>query len=108
MSEAVTAHVGQGEPSPLEGASRRVLIVDDDVDMCELIAASMGKVFSVTWKTSVEEALVEIGLSDFDVVVTDLRMPRSSGLELCARVKERRPDVPVVWVDRDPSRTYLP
>ena len=87
---------GREDASPLEGGSRRVLVVDDDVNMCELIAASLAKHFSITWKTSVDEALAEVALTDFDVVVTDLRMPRSSGLELCSRVKERRPDVPVV------------
>ena len=32
---------GREDASPLEGGSRRVLVVDDDVNMCELIAASL-------------------------------------------------------------------
>jgi len=87
---------GSDAPAPLDDTSRRVLVVDDDASMCELIAASLGKSFRITWKTSAEEALAELSRADFDVIVTDLRMPKASGLELCAQVKERRPEVPVV------------
>ncbi|MEZ4299864.1 MAG: response regulator [Polyangiaceae bacterium] len=85
-----------GSAAPIDEASRRVLVVDDDPNMCELIAASLGKAFEIRYKTSVEQALAEVAATDFDVVVTDLRMPRMGGLELCARVKDQKPDVPVV------------
>ena len=57
----------------------RVLIVDDEQSMCELIEADMRmRGFTVSWHTSGEDALETLASSDWDVVLTDLRMP---GLE---------------------------
>ena len=77
--------------------SSRVLIVDDERNMCELLAADLGpRDFDVTWFTSAADALEELGHHDFDVVLTDLKMPGIDGLELCGRIAANRPDVPVI------------
>lgn len=52
----------------------------------------------MAWRTSGHDALDLLRAEDFDVVVTDLTMPGMTGLELCARVVENRPDVPVVVI----------
>jgi DNA-binding NtrC family response regulator len=76
---------------------RRVLIVDDDPSMCEMLEADLSRRgFSVCWKTSAEEGFAELGREDFDVVLTDVRMPGTGGIALCERVVSNRPDVPVV------------
>jgi DNA-binding NtrC family response regulator len=75
----------------------RILLVDDDRALCETLAIGLRKRdFAVSWKTSVEEALDTIDREDFDVVVTDLNMQGTSGLELCERVTAARRDLPVV------------
>ncbi len=75
----------------------RVLLVDDDRALCETLAAGLGRRgFEVCWRTSAEEALAAAAAEDFDVVVTDLNMPGTSGIELCSRLVENRADVPVV------------
>ena len=54
---------------------RRVLIVDDDRGVCELLKAGLGKRgFTVDWVTSGAEAFTRVRSEDFDVVVTDLNM----------------------------------
>jgi len=76
---------------------RRILIVDDDPSMCEMLEADLSRRgFSVCWKTSAEEGFAELGKEDFDVVLTDVRMPGTGGIALCERVVANRPDVPVV------------
>lgn len=82
--------------APIDVTARRVLVVDDDANMCELVAASLESRFTIVYKTSASEALEEIAAADFDAVLTDLRMPKMSGIELCGAIRERRPDVPVV------------
>src|SRR5262245_15895988 len=77
----------------------RVLIVDDDRSMCEMLEAALKRrSFECTWRTSAEEALRLVPNQEFDVVVTDLNMHGTTGLELCQHVVANRPDVPVVVV----------
>jgi two-component system response regulator HydG len=79
--------------------SGRILVADDDRSMCELLQAGLvRRGFEVTWRMSAAEALAAISEGDFDVIVTDLNMPGTNGLELCERVTANRPDVPVVVI----------
>ena len=76
-----------------------ILVVDDDAEMCALLVAALGKRgFAVTTRTSGDAALALLDDADFDVVVTDLNMPGTTGLDLCARVTSNRPDMPVVVI----------
>ncbi len=77
--------------------SGRVLIVDDERAMCEMIEADLRlRQFEPTWTTSPEEAWQRLKSENFHVLLTDLKMPKMSGTELCERVVANRPDVPVV------------
>jgi two-component system response regulator HydG len=79
--------------------SGRLLVVDDDPAMCELLTRGLGKKsFECRWRTSASEALSLLEAEPFDVVVTDLNMRTMNGLELCERVAANRPDVPVVVI----------
>jgi two-component system response regulator HydG len=75
----------------------RVLVVDDDRSMCELLDEGLRRRgFDVEPRTSAEEALVRSSQSRFDVVVSDLRMKGMDGLALCTKLVERDPDLPVI------------
>jgi two-component system response regulator HydG len=75
----------------------RVLLVDDDQALCEALEVGLrGRGFTVTWRTSADDALVLLESEDFDVVLTDLKMRGTNGIELCERVLGNRPDTPVV------------
>jgi len=76
----------------------RILIVDDDPDFCELVTKDLeDRGWDSAYATEAREVLempLDLGI---DVVLTDLRMPGSiDGIELCRRIVESRPDVPVV------------
>jgi two-component system response regulator HydG len=75
----------------------RVLLVDDDQALCDTLSAGLSKRgFAVEACLSAEEALSALGSSDFAVVVTDLNMRGTTGIELCERIVETRGDVPVI------------
>ncbi len=75
----------------------RVLIVDDDRNMCEMLDADLRlRGFACQWTTSPQEALRTLQSEPIHAVLTDLRMPGMSGTELCERIVANRPDVPVV------------
>src|SRR5580700_280175 len=77
----------------------RILIVDDDRAMCEMLEGALKRRgFDTASRTSADDALTLLATEDFDVIVTDLNMQGTSGLELCQQVVANRPDVPVVVV----------
>jgi two-component system response regulator HydG len=77
--------------------SAHVLLVDDDPDLCRLVAARLSeRGFDVIWRTSGEEALATLARTDLDAVVTDVRMDGMNGLELCERIVTNHPDLPVL------------
>jgi two-component system response regulator HydG len=78
---------------------RSVLIVDDDRAMCDLLEADLrDRGFEVATRTSGAEGLALLEERDFDVILTDLNMGGMTGIELCKRVAESRPDEPVVVI----------
>ena len=80
------------------GTSRgRVLFIDDDQALCETIDVGLRRRgFVVAWRTSATDAMAALELEPFDAVVTDLNLKGTSGIDLCSRVVEGRPDVPVI------------
>lgn len=75
----------------------RILVVDDEQGMCELIETDLRlRDFASAWFTSAQPAFDELCRSDFDAVLTDLKMPDMDGIEFCTRVVANRPDIPVV------------
>lgn len=75
----------------------KVLVVDDDKAMCELIDTTLTmKGYATTWCQSADEAYALLHEHDFDVVLTDVRMPGTTGLQLCQQITSSRPDIPVI------------
>jgi two-component system response regulator AtoC len=77
----------------------RLLVVDDDRGMVELLAEDLGRRgFAVSWRTSPDDALSLLHAEDFDAVVTDMNMKGMNGLELCEKIVSARPDTPVIVI----------
>jgi len=74
-----------------------ILIVDDERNMCELIQTDLRmRDFAARWCTSADEALGQLHHEGFDAVLTDVRMPGTSGLQLCEQIATNWPEMPVV------------
>ena len=77
----------------------KVLIVDDDTSMCELLAEGLVQHgFEARWNVSPQGALAQLAQQDFDVVSTDINMRDMSGLELCQKATEAHPQLPVIVI----------
>jgi two-component system response regulator HydG len=73
------------------------LIVDDEKAMCELIDTALQmRGYQTAWCQSASAAMERLMETEFDVVLTDVKMPGTSGLQLCQQINRLRPDVPVV------------
>ena len=79
--------------------SYSILIVDDQREvqrMLENALETLGQRFIITGVPSAEEALLEARLSQVDLLVTDIRLPGMSGLELYTRIRVLRPQVSTI------------
>jgi two-component system response regulator AtoC len=77
----------------------RVLVVEDEREMRAMLEKGLTRRgFTPVAMPSADEALAKLAAEDFDVVLTDLRMPGMDGLALCERIALNRPDIPVVVV----------
>jgi CheY-like chemotaxis protein len=82
---------------PARWGSAHILLVDDNrsgLSARKAILEELGH--SITTATSGEEALEHISKVKFDLVVTDHRMPRMSGVELIRKIRGIAPAVPVI------------
>lgn len=76
-----------------------VLFIDDDAAMCQAMASELaGHGYEVETRGSAAAALETLETSDFDVVITDLKMRDMNGLELCQRIATNRRDLPVIVI----------
>jgi two-component system phosphate regulon response regulator PhoB len=72
-------------------ADARVLVVDDEPEVCEIVAAMLEAVgLAVDSVRSAEEALDRLRGGDCDLLVLDWNLPGISGIELC-RVLRKDP-----------------
>ena len=77
----------------------RILLVDDNkmgLSARKSVLEELG--YTITASTCADEALTYFKNDNYDLVVTDYRMPRMDGIELITRVRSHRPDVPVIMI----------
>ena len=77
----------------------KALIVDDEaivrdvlVDICEDLG------ISVTEAEDGEMALEKFRAGEFDILITDLRMPKMDGFKLMAEIKREAPKLPIIII----------
>ena len=75
-----------------------VLIVDDEEPTRRILKLNLQDRYQVLLARNGEEALQQLSQTPVDVLVTDMRMPGLSGLDLLKQVHERWPDLPVIVV----------
>lgn len=76
---------------------RRVMILDDDAHMQELLFDQLSaEGYEVATTSDPAAAIARVAAGSIDVLLTDLRMPGLSGIDICREVHQTRPDVPVI------------
>lgn len=78
---------------------KRILIVDDERNILLVISKFLRQEgFYVETARSFDEAVSRLAVLDFDLLLTDMRLPGKSGLDLLKWAKERNPDLPVLVI----------
>jgi response regulator RpfG family c-di-GMP phosphodiesterase len=91
VQASVADAAGPSSPGPVESESARILVVDDERVIREILAEFLAlEGFSVHTVEDGEKALTELRLRPYDLMITDLKMPRLSGLQLLEKVEQER------------------
>ncbi len=76
----------------------RILVVDDKENILKLFARILGDSYEVMTAADGGRAISLIGGQEFDVIVTDLRMPGADGFEVLRAAKARAPETEVIMM----------
>ena len=87
---------------------KRILVVDDSITtrtMIKNILLNIG--YTVDAVLDAEEAMVKLKLNHYDLIITDLTMPKIDGYEFIERLKndEMYTDIPIIVMSSMPEKT---
>jgi two-component system NtrC family response regulator len=73
----------------------KILLVDDDKDMCESLAdvLTLDSSYNVSYTTEPLKALEMIEEEDYSLIIIDYKMPQMNGVELLKRMKTAKPEL---------------
>ncbi|MEY4580819.1 MAG: hypothetical protein RL701_5522 [Pseudomonadota bacterium] len=78
---------------------RRVLIIEDDANMRDMLAVSLQRRdFEAVGCDGAASGLAALTESKFDVVITDINMRGTDGIELCRQLAKSHPELPVIVI----------
>jgi DNA-binding NtrC family response regulator len=77
----------------------RVLLIDDDPGVSEVIGMLLEREgYGVERAASVKQAMTLVEASKADLVVTDLKLPDGTGLDIINALRARRPALPIIMI----------
>lgn len=82
----------------------KILVVDDEKSIRITFEAFLTKEgFDVVSAENVDLALKIMDEDELDVIVTDIIMPRITGIELLRIIKDKKPDIPIIIMTGEPT-----
>jgi DNA-binding NtrC family response regulator len=79
--------------------SARIALIDDEARLVEILAMVLRREgYEVHGFTDPMAALAAVESRDFDLLVTDLKMPGADGLEVLRRARKASPELPVILI----------
>jgi len=77
----------------------KVLIIEDNARVSALLKRGLeSQGYQIYISEDAEDALVMIKRISFDVIITDIMLPRMNGIELSKIVKQNHPDLPIIML----------
>jgi CheY-like chemotaxis protein len=86
------------------GAPKRILCVEDNPDLCELIAAVLTE-YQVISASGESDAWRRYGSQKFSLILLDYHLEEGDGLTLCERIREKDLQTPIVFITSDEDLT---
>ena len=77
----------------------RILIVEDEQEAAGVLARGLREhAFAVDTAADGQQALEQIGVNDYDLIVLDILLPRVSGLDVCRRLRRDGYAAPILML----------
>ena len=83
---------------PQKRSPKRVIIVEDQKATAWALAESLTEDGYETLTAGSSEEALQLGLEQCDVLITDLRLPGMSGIELMSTIKKTRRPLPAILI----------
>lgn len=82
----------------------RILVVDDEKSIRKTFEAFLTKEgFEITSAANVDLAIKTMDETELDLIITDIIMPRVTGMELLRIMKDKKPDIPIIIMTGEPT-----
>src|SRR5688572_27039463 len=93
-SAAKTGRAAGLPPTPREGSHPRILVVDDEPSMRDMLRIVLRRDgYEVTIAENGRQAIEKLKTEPFDLLLSDIRMPDITGVEVLRAAKDLNPDV---------------
>jgi len=86
-------------PQIIPTGNERILLVDDEKSITDMLKETLTRLgYQVTTRISSVEALeaFRVRFDNFDLVITDMTMPKMTGIELAEQMVKIRKDIPII------------
>ncbi len=81
-----------------------ILIIDDDKSILRIFARILQKQgYSTDTAETAQEALGKLEIREYDLALTDVKLPDMSGIDLLAKMHDARPDMVIIAITGFPS-----
>ncbi len=79
--------------------TQKILVVDDEADICRSVSKVLTrKGFAVDSALNADDAIQLMSKTSFDLVITDLMMPKTDGMELLGIIRNHYPELNVIMI----------
>ena len=85
-----------------------ILLVDDDKIIRKMVGSMLTALgYDVIAVKDGHEAIAAFNVNGFDVVLTDINMPHMDGWQLAIRLKDIKPDIPIIAITGEDPNNIL-
>jgi DNA-binding NtrC family response regulator len=78
---------------------QRIMLVDNEEGLCRMMEAVLkDQGYLVKSYTRSVQAVAEFSAGDYELIISDIKMPEMDGLEVLKHVRNRDPEVPVIMI----------
>jgi len=85
----------------------KVLVVDDEIDICSLLTQQLKKLgFQTSYCLTVHDAIKNISATSYDLIFVDLNLTDGSGYDLISSLRKNDQDVKVIVISAYDSERY--